>query len=103
MNLRAVRYFLVAAEERNFTKAATRLGISQPSLSLAIRRLEQDLGGQLFLRDSRSLRLTKLGYAVKPGFLQIERSLKTLQKTVEDHVSKHAPSEAMAGADEVIE
>src|SRR5262249_11999497 len=58
MQLQEVRYFLAVHQERSFTRAARRCGVSQPSLTNAIRRLEQDLGGALFLNAnqwSRSL------------------------------------------------
>jgi DNA-binding transcriptional LysR family regulator len=46
-----VRYFLALCEELNFTRAARRCGISQPSLTTAIRALERELAGALFHRD----------------------------------------------------
>jgi len=51
MEMHQVRYFLAVCEERNFTRAAKSCGVSQPSLTNAIKRLELKLGGPIFLRD----------------------------------------------------
>ena len=69
-----VRYFLALCEERNFTSAAKRCGVSQPSLTNAIKRLEQTLGGLLFHRDRRNIELTELGRGVKPYLKQLNQS-----------------------------
>lgn len=61
MELRHVRYFIAVAEYLNFSKAAQQLHIAQPPLSRQIRQLEEDLGVTLFLRDKRSVTLTKAG------------------------------------------
>jgi DNA-binding transcriptional LysR family regulator len=74
MEIHQVRYFLALCEEQNFTRAAKRCGVAQPSLSRAIKLLEAELGGSLFDRDRMSTRLTDLGILVRPEFTWINRS-----------------------------
>lgn len=64
INLRLLRYFCVVAEELNFSKAAVRLNMSQPPLSLHIKELELLLGTLLFNRTTRSVSLTPAGAAL---------------------------------------
>ena len=66
MNLQRFSHFVAIAEEANFGRAATRIGIKQPPLSQSIRRLERDLGVILFERDAKGVRLTKAGEAFLP-------------------------------------
>lgn len=64
MDLRQLRYFSVLAETLNFHRAAERLNISQPPLTVAIRKLEQQLGATLFERGARGVRLTASGAGI---------------------------------------
>ena len=73
MQMHQVRYFLALCDELNFTRAARRCGISQPSLTQAIRALERELGGALFQREP-SIALTRLARAVRPYLDKIARN-----------------------------
>src|SRR5919204_4367186 len=66
MNLRRLECFLAVVDEGSFTRAARRLGVSQPSLSQQVRALEAELGGALIERLSRGIRLTAAGKAFLP-------------------------------------
>jgi len=72
MQIQHVRYFLALCEELNFTRAARRCGISQPTLTNAVGKLEQELGGPLFQRRPE-IALTALGHAVRPYLHEIEQ------------------------------
>jgi DNA-binding transcriptional LysR family regulator len=61
MELRHLKYFVTIAEERSITRAAERLWIAQPGLSTQLRRLEAELGVQLFNRHTRGVDLTDAG------------------------------------------
>lgn len=66
MELRQLRYFTRAAETLNFSDAAKSLNIAQSSLSQQIKQLEDELGTQLFIRNSHSIRLTEAGEVMLP-------------------------------------
>jgi hypothetical protein len=72
MDTRKIRYFLALCEEQSFTRAAKRCGVSQPSLSAAIKSLERELGGSLFLRSIKRTTMSPLGTAVRPHLQQID-------------------------------
>lgn len=67
MDIRRLRYFLVLADELHFGRAASRLAISQPPLSVNIRQLEESIGAKLFERNHQKVRLTAAGEALVPA------------------------------------
>ncbi|MEI6644046.1 MAG: LysR family transcriptional regulator [Novosphingobium sp.] len=71
MDLKQLRYFLVVASERNFTRASERLHIAQPPLSRAIQRLEEEVGAPLIDRHVRPMKLTPLGLLFQEQALQM--------------------------------
>jgi DNA-binding transcriptional LysR family regulator len=66
MEIRHLRYFIAVAELRNFTKAAEASFVAQSALSQQVRRLEQELGTQLFVRGKRGTQLTQAGELLLP-------------------------------------
>lgn len=71
MDIRILRYFLTVAKEQNFTKAAEKLNITQPTLSRQLAALEEELGTALFIRGNRSITLTEAGILLKRRALEI--------------------------------
>lgn len=71
MEMHQIRYFLAVPDELNFTRAAERCSVSQPSLTRAIKMLEDELGGPLFNRERRHTHLTELGRMVLPHMRDI--------------------------------
>ena len=65
MEIRTLRYFLAVAREENMTKAAETLHVTQPTLSKALKSLEDELGKKLFTRHSFSIRLTDEGILLR--------------------------------------
>lgn len=75
MNTKQLRYVAVLAEYKNFTRAADELGISQPSLSQYIKKIEKQLGTSLFIRVGQDVRLTEAGKA----YLDLGRQILNLE------------------------
>jgi DNA-binding transcriptional LysR family regulator len=87
MELRQLRYFVAAAEELNFHKAAQRLHLSQPSLSQQIIALEREVGAPLLERDTKHVRLTGTGRLfleeARRTLAQADRARDTVRRAVE--------------------
>jgi LysR family transcriptional regulator, hydrogen peroxide-inducible genes activator len=82
MQMHQIRYFLALCEERSFTLAARRSGVSQPSLTNAISALERELGGALFQRRP-VIALTALGQAMQPYLKQIAQAADQARETAQ--------------------
>ncbi|MEF1188684.1 LysR family transcriptional regulator [Vibrio parahaemolyticus] len=70
MDLNLIQTFLVVAEFQSYTKAAEQLGLTQPAVSAAIKRLEQVVDKQLFVKKGRGITLTSAAYQLLPQFEQ---------------------------------
>ena len=77
MKLRQLEYFVMVADEGGFNRAAQRLHVAQPSLSVQIRSLEEEVGARLFERDKHHVFLTQAG----KRFQQHARSILSLAET----------------------
>lgn len=81
MEIRVLRYFLAIAREENMTRAAERLHISQSSLSKEMKKLEEELGHELFCRTNKSMRLNDDGMLLRK---RAEDILAMVDKTAEE-------------------
>ena len=81
MDLQVLYYFLAVAREENFSRAASAIHISQPTLSRQIAELEEELGKKLFVRGARTLSLTPAGQLLKK---RAQELLELAEKTEEE-------------------
>ena len=95
MEVSQIRYFLALCNEHNFTRAARRCGVSQPSLSNGIKALERELGEPLFERSPMAL--TALGRRVRPHFENAILSIECVRKTAASS-QRHRLRRALAGS-----
>ncbi len=92
MDIRQLRYFVAVASTLNFTRAAEQLHIAQPPLSRQIQLLEDDVGVQLLLRNSRPLRLTEAGRVFYEQSLQILQRMDQMKKATRQIGLNHRQS-----------
>ncbi|MEX5271249.1 LysR family transcriptional regulator [Kocuria sabuli] len=83
MNLRQLRYFLAVVDKGGVHRAAEALFVAQPSISQALRGLEQDLGATLFHRTGRSLALTAAGEALIPAAREVMHGVELARSMVD--------------------
>jgi LysR family hydrogen peroxide-inducible transcriptional activator len=86
MEMHQIRYFLAVAEELNFTRAAERCNVAQPSLTRAIRLLEEELGGPLFHRERTRTHLSELGRMVVPYLTEVLQRTQAVKQQATDFV-----------------
>jgi len=82
MELRHLRYFVTAAEEKNISRASVRLHISQPAVSRQIKDLEEELGVPLFKRLRDGLELTDAGNSALVHAREVLRQAAVLQEAM---------------------
>jgi LysR family transcriptional regulator, hydrogen peroxide-inducible genes activator len=103
MQMHQIRYFLALCEESNFTRAAKRSGVSQPSLTTAIGALERELGSPLFQRKP-FVAMTALGCEMEPYMRQIaetaDLAFRTAQTFVQISEGRARPSVPLPKAHE---
>lgn len=84
MDIRHLEYFTEVAKHLNFTKAASSLHISQPSLSKTVKNMEDELGVPLFNRSFRHLELTDAGYALLHNAKHVLQAYQNLTNELND-------------------
>lgn len=90
MELRHLRYFLAVAEQLSFTRAAEKVGIGQPPLSMQIKALEEEVGAPLFKRTSHGVELSEVGLVFLPhakrAVADAEQALRAAQQAASGEV-----------------
>jgi len=85
VELYQIRYFLAVSRTLNFTRAAEDCNVSQPALTRAIQKLEQELGAPLFRREGRRTHLTDLGRAMMPPLQQSLEAAEQAKEQAENY------------------
>jgi DNA-binding transcriptional LysR family regulator len=82
MNIHELRVFVTAAEELNFSRAATRLRLSQSAVSQNIQSIEKSYGVELFVRHGRSVQLSEVGHVILPMAREVLNSMRLLEDSL---------------------
>ena len=69
-----IRYFLAVCETLNFTRAAESCNVTQPALTRAVQKLEEEMGGLLLRRERSRTHLTEFGQAMRPRLEEVLRN-----------------------------
>jgi LysR family transcriptional regulator, hydrogen peroxide-inducible genes activator len=88
MEIHQIRYFLAVEQARNFSRAAEHCNITQPALTRAIQKLEEEVGGKLFHRRPGQIELTELGRALFPRLEAAYRSISDARLHAQDLVQQ---------------
>ncbi|MGI5971035.1 MAG: LysR family transcriptional regulator [Oscillospiraceae bacterium] len=105
MDINQLKYFVSVAQTLNFSEAARRNGITQPAISHRIGELEKSLGGALFIRNRRSVKLTDAGHKFLPyavEIIEIAEKAAYQVKQMEDGYSGHISISALTTSSEVL-
>lgn len=84
MDLKPLKFFVAVAEQGSFTRAAEQLRLAQPAISIAIRKLEEEIGLQLLNRKDRSITLTAAGAVFLQHAKTILGQVKTAQRAMDE-------------------
>lgn len=101
VNLNRLHCFYVCAQAKQITKAATTLGVSQPSLSQQIKNFEQELGFDLFVRSSKSFELTEKGKVLFEKSAELFDCAQNITHFVEKKKNLVSPNFTIAVSDEI--
>ena len=88
INPEAIKYFVELAKTQHMSRAAERLGVTQPTLSHSLKRLEAELGHPLFLRSKKGLSLTPAGQRLFEKSQELLHSWESVLNSVEEEVSE---------------
>ena len=92
MEMHQARYFLALTETLNFTRAAEHCNVSQPSLTRAIKKLEEEFGGPLFRRERNLTHLTDLGRRTKPHLERLMEASDAARAEAEEYSAAGRPT-----------
>jgi DNA-binding transcriptional LysR family regulator len=84
MEIRQLQYFIAVCEELHFTKASEKIGISQPTLSLQIKALEEELGMSLFDRAGKKIKMTEAGRLLLQHSAHALKDLQQAKASIEE-------------------
>jgi LysR family transcriptional regulator, hydrogen peroxide-inducible genes activator len=87
MEMHQIRYFLTICDTLNFTRAAERCNVTQPTLTRAIQKLEEELGGLLLRRERSRTHLTVFGQLMRPHLEEVLRNTKAATTTAKSFLT----------------
>ncbi|MBT3928267.1 MAG: LysR family transcriptional regulator, partial [Rhodospirillaceae bacterium] len=89
MEMHQIRYFLAVCETLNFTRAAAQNNVSQPALTKAIKKLEDELGSPLFFREGKRVLVSEFGQLMRPNMAAIYGQTESVRNLAEDYSLKN--------------
>jgi len=96
MNVQLVQYVIALSEELSFTAAARRCGVSQPTITVGVARLERELGVALFRRKPKVV-ITPCGWQLLPLMYQIDHAARSIKQIAAAHHDAHRAVTLRAG------
>src|SRR5215469_11245106 len=87
MEMHQIRYFLAVCETLNFTRAAESCNVTQPALTRAVQKLEEEMGGLLLRRERSRTHLTEFGLAMRPHLEEILRNAEAADTTAKSFLT----------------